>query len=408
MLLEIAVLVVLLALSGLFSASETALFSLSRMRLRILLKKGKSGAESVQKLKDNPDRMIITILIGNNVVNIGAAALATAIAIGIFGSTGVGIATGIMTALVLIFGEIIPKSFASKHAEGFSLFMGRILLALSYILYPIVWLLEAFTKLVTGEGKPRFLTVDEIRSIVEMGAEEKVIAEREKEIIKGVLQFNDITAREVMTPRTEMFCLDGDIKVGRAVRKVINKPYSRIPVVVDGNKDKVTGVLYTRDLLKITKKGVKDTNVESLAEVPFFVPQEVVISELFKEFQRRHVHIAIVVDEYGGTAGLVTMEDLIEELVGEIIDETDVSKELIKRIDKKTILVHPNTEIKDINDFLNTTIPEKPGLTAGMLLLRRLKKIPTKGSKVKVDNVILIANRMSRKKIEDIIVKKLG
>ncbi len=404
--LDIVALVILLALSGLFSASETALFSLSRMKLRVLLRKKKRGAEAVQKLKEKPDRMIITILIGNNVVNIGAAALATAITINIFGSTGVGIATGIMTALVLVFGEIIPKSFASKHAVGFSLFMGRILLVLSYILYPIVVLLEAFTKVVTGKGGKSFLTEEEIKSLLEIGAEERVIEEREKELMKGVLQFNDITSEDVMTPRTEMFCLDGEMNITEAVRAVLKKPYSRIPVIEE-DKDKVIGVLYVRDLLKMMEKGVKNTKIKTIAQLPFFVPKEVIISELFKEFQRRHVHIAIVVDEYGGTEGLVTMEDLLEELVGEIIDESDVSEELIKRIDKKTILVHPKTEIKDINDFFNIQLPEKAGLTVGVLMLKKLKKLPKRGSRVRIGKVILTVRKMGRKRIEEILIKKV-
>ena len=396
----------LVALSAVFSATETAFVSLGRGRLRVLVKRKRRGSRTVQKLKERMDRTIIVILIGNNVVNIGAAALATVIFTGVFGSSGVGMATGIMTALVLVFGEIIPKSFARKHNEGISLFMGGIILSLMYALYPIVTLLERFTKAITGKHEASLITEEEIESLVELGVEEKAIEEKEKELIKGILQFNDITANEVMTPRTEMFCLDSKTKIGDAVKEVVNKPYSRIPVI-KGDKDKVTGILYVRDLLKMLDKGVKNLAISSIAEKPFFVPKEIVTSELFKEFQERHLHIAIVVDEYGGTEGLVTMEDLLEELVGEIIDESDISEDLIKRIDKNIILVHPKTEVKDVNDFFNTTLPEKAGLTVGTLVLKKLKAVPKKGSEVKIGRVVLTVRKVGRKKIEEILIRKV-
>jgi CBS domain containing-hemolysin-like protein len=404
--LEIAALIIMIGLSGFFSSAETAFFSLNMVRVRMLVKKRVKNAKTVRRLKERPQKLLITILIGNNLVNIGSAALATDLATKAFGSVGIGIATGAITLLILVFGEITPKSYATVHAEGISLRFSKVILALSYILWPLVIVFEKMILRMTGTRKRPLITAEEIKTIVEMGAEEKVIEEKEKQLIKGVLQFKNITAEEVMTPRTEMFTLEAGLQVKDVIDSVIKCPFSRIPLH-RGTKDKIVGILYVRDLIKILKKRKAKTKLKSIAKKPIFVSHDISVSDLFKEFQKRHVHVAIAADEYGGTAGLVTLEDLIEEVVGEIIDETDVSKRLIKRIDKKTILVHGRTEIALVNDFFNTTLPEtKKHVTISGLLMSKTKTLPRKGRVVKIGKLTMEVAEIREKKITKIRISK--
>lgn len=401
-------LAILLILSGFFSGIEIALFSLGKVKTATLVKQKKKNAKVVQYLKRNPRKLLTTILIGNNVVNIGASALATALAINAFGSIGTGIATGVMTLLILIFGEIIPKAFATKYAEAYSLKFAWLIKILMFILWPIVWVLDKFTGLIMGFGKSKgepTVTEEEVKTMAEMSVKEGGLEQEEQELIEKVFQFNDITAEDVMTPRTQMESLPCDMRIKEALHIIAKSPFSRIPLYKK-DRDHIVGIVHVKDVLATLDKKKTGTKLQTLARKPLFIPETQIINELFKMFQEKKIHMAIVVDEFGGTSGIVTMEDLIEELMGEIVDESDINEELIMRLSKNEIKVHGNTEIKEINDFFNVRIPGKGTDTINALMHKKLKKMPRKGESLEIGNVKIIVDKTSRRKIERVIIIK--
>lgn len=408
--LQLITFFVLLLCSAFFSSFETAFYSLNRIKVRNLLQQKVKGAVLLSKLKDNPRRVLSTLLVGNTAVNTGASALATVIATEYFGSTGVGVATGIVTFLVLIFGEITPKSLGIIYAEKYSLATAKIIYFLSYLLYPIIFLTEnpvnILIKLIKADVSQPLITEQEIKTAVQMGAEENVIEKREKEMIDGALKFNDITAYEVRTPRIKMFCLSENLKLKDAMPQMIQEGFSRVPIY-KATRDQISGIVYIKDLLLRIKEGKEELTLKDIAQKPLFVSKETPLSELFKELQLKHIHMAIVVDEYGGTSGLVTLEDLLEEIVGEITDETDLSPEAVKRIDKNTILVHGETEIEKVNRFFNVEIPVKKNyITISGFMHYLLKAIPKKGDASTYKNLTFTVEDNIDNKSPKIVIKK--
>lgn len=408
---QILILLILLILSGIFSGTEVALVSLNDVKVRALLDKKRKGARTLSKIKANPQKLIITILIGNNIVNIGASAYATFIITNLVGSKGVGIATGIMTFLILLFGEIVPKSFAVKRAEKIALLASRPLELLQFVFSPLIWIFDVMSKIIlrfTGGGKEYpIITEGELRIMAKLGVEEGTILKKEREMLESIFKFNDITAEDVMTPRVKMFSIEQDLKLADVLMPIIKSPYSRIPVYKK-NRDNITGVLYIRDVLThLAHKRDLDIKIKELAKKPFFVPKEKNIDELFKDFQEQNIHMAIVLDEHGGTEGLVTLEDLLEELVGEIIDESDVSSEIIMRVDKNTILVDGGTELKAINKFFNVRIPGEEHDEISEVILRELGKIPQKDETVCFDNLEINVLDVTEKKINRVKITKV-
>ncbi len=406
---EIAIMGVLLALSGFFSGIEVALISLSSLQADALVEQKRKGAKALKKLKESPQKMLITILIGNNVVNTASSAYAALLATKMFGDAGMGIAVGVMTFLLLVFGEITPKSIAVAHAEWISLHVAGLLGLLMWVMTPIIWVFDQITKIVMRlfniSGDPRLITRQELEMAIKAGESEEVIEKKERELLESVLGLNDITAREVMTPRTKMFALETGQTVEDVVKKVVRSPYSRIPLY-KGSKDNVVGVIHVREMLGALARKSPDTYLMRLAEDPYFVPESMPVQTLFEEFQERHQHMAIVVDEYGGVAGVVTLEDLMEELVGEIIDETDITPETIMRINKSTIIVHGNTEIEDINDFINVDLP-LDHVTINGLVEKIAKGIPRKGKKISLaPRLTAEILETSKKKVKKLRISK--
>ncbi len=325
--LKIVVLGLLLLLSGFFSGSETALIRVGRIKARSLLKQGVKGADTVQKLLNEPEVMLTTVLIGNNLVNIAASALATSIAIEYFGDLGVGIAIGVMTFLILTFGEIVPKTFAVHHAERFSLAVSKPLAIMIFVLRPVALALSAITHgiarlLGISMTHRRQLSEEEIKSLLDLGEEDGAIQEDEKTMMNGVLKLDYITVQHVMTPREKMICIAANKRIDTAVRLVRQYGYSRIPVF-ERTRDTIVGILYAKDLLLTTAK--RSSSVRDLMKPVHFVRETARVDNLLKEFQKGKFHIAIVLDTGGKTAGLVCLEDLLEEIVGSIYDEYDVT-----------------------------------------------------------------------------------
>ncbi len=398
---------ILLFFSAFFSGSETALVSLNRIRIKRLAEEGNKNAMIVEQLIQRPNRLLATVLVGNNIANIGAAAIATSIAIQMFQNWGVGIATGVMTFLVLVFGEMTPKSLAASNAERISLMVARPIGFLVKVFYPIVKVLveitRPLTKLFGGDIRlHKLFTEEEFKIMVEVGEEEGVIEKEEREMIHGIIEFGETEAKEVMAPRIDVVEIESTATVDEANDLVLKSGYSKIPVYED-SIDNIIGILHARDLLKAAE-GKK--NIKKIMRSVYYVPETKKLDELLREMRERKTQIAIVVDEYGGTAGLVTAEDLVEEIVGEIMDEFDVEEEPIQAIDEKTVLVDAKLNIGDLNDSLGLNLPEEEFETVGGLIFNTLGKIPTVGETVEINSVNLKVEKMRGKRIAKVRLVK--
>jgi CBS domain containing-hemolysin-like protein len=386
--LELAGLAILLLFSAFFSSSETAFLSCRRIRIRHLMDEGNKKAELLHKMMGEPDRLVASIVIGNNIVNVAASAIATSVAIDVFGSEGVGIAIGIMTFLILLVGEITPKGIAVKHAERLSLTFVKPLYYLTKVLYPVATALTAITRgllrLFGGSlDRNPFLTEEEFKTLLAVAEEEGSLEEEERERIYNVFEFSDTVAKEVMTPRTDMVCLGINASLEEAREVTVNTGFSRIPVYSE-NVDHITGILYAKDLLQY---GENSYTLEDMIREPYFIPETKKVDELLKEMQKSKIHLAIVVDEYGGTAGIVTIEDLLEEIVGEIFDEYDETNTPIRVIDEQTVIINAMVPIDEVNQMLTIKIPENGFETIGGFILDQFGRIPVEGEKVSFDGV---------------------
>lgn len=399
----------LVVLSGIFSGSETALVSISNSKVDALVAKKARNSKVLKKLKSDPHKLLITILIGNNIVNIGASAYAAVLMTSLYGSNGVGIATGVMTFLILVFGEITPKSFAHQHAEGFSLIMARPVYLLQLVLFPVVWFFDLIVDVVNkifGGAKRATVTEGEIVAMLKIGAQEGAIESQERELIENVLEFNDIEVEEVMTPRVTIEALDCNATLADAVAFVIEHSHSRIPVY-DGDLDNIVGILSIKELLRLNDERSSRTKLKNLDLVrPLEVPFSKKINKLFREFQRKHQHMAVVIDEYGGTAGIVTMEDLLEEIVGEIVDEFDHHETPIEIVNNKTIIVGGQTLVEDINDFFKLKIGPNERDTVSSLVIDFLHRFPREGEVIKMERATITVISMKKKLVDKVKITK--
>jgi len=405
---EFAILLVLLVLSGIFSGSETALIALSMGRVEALVKEGRFGATALYTLKKDPSEMLTTILIGNNLVNIAASALATVIATREFGSIGPGVAVGVLTLFILVFGEITPKSLATRYPERISLVISMPLLVFMRLIFPLVWTFSKFTSWVyhlTGaKGEPT-VTESELIGMLGYGVMEGEIEHKEKEIIERVFAFNDLTVRDVMTPMKDVFSLDGSCTVADVLPIVIGKPFSRIPLMnhETGHLEKL---LRLRDLLEASASGAHDVPVESIAHEPLYVPQYLAIDEMFSRFRRRNRVFAIVVDEFGAERGIVTLEDLMEELVGEIYDETDIAPMIAEKISDNKIIIDGSAELRTVESLFQMDLPGKPTDTVSLWILNHTEKIPKTGERFIIDDLEVKIVQATSRSIEKVIIRR--
>ncbi|MFA5887310.1 MAG: hemolysin family protein [Candidatus Nanoarchaeia archaeon] len=405
----IMLLVALIVLSAFFSASEIAIFSTSTAKVRSLLEKGVRGSKKLDYLKSNPKKTLSTILIGNNIVNISASSIATMLAIRVFGDLGTGLATGAMVLLILVFGEISPKAYATHHAEPVALFAAPILLFLMKALYPIVIIFEFTARKLTGTEsgmKPQAVTEEELKATLEMSAASGNVKKEEKEMIESVLRFNDITVREVMTHRSEMVCIDESMKIKDAAEIMEAEGFSRYPVNKK-SKENIVGAVHIKDVFFAATKGNGNKPMKSVTTKIEFVPQHMLLNQLFKEFQDKQMHMAIVANDHGEVIGLVTLEDLLEELVGEIIDETDVRQHLIKRLDKQTVLAHGTTELRSLNRFFHTTLPGSLNDSLSKIILKNIKKFPKQDEVININQNEITIVEATPKKIVKVKIKKM-
>lgn len=415
-------LIVLLIMSGFFSASEISLTAIGRYKIRELIDNEKNDKKK-KKYKDfidNPNHYLTTILVMNNIVNILATSMATVFAVRLIPSsqgTTVGVVTAIMTLLILIFGEITPKVYAREISVKFFNFSFPIIYYLNTILSPIVWLLVSLSNIVirtfggeTIKNAPPLITENEIISYLDISHEEGVIEKSEKYLMQRSLEMKDTPVKEIMTPRVDIVAIENTETVEELINIINEEGYSRIPVYKE-SLDNIVGIVYAKDIFqKIEELGdlekVMKIRISDIMRRPFFVPLTMNIRDVFKLFLTYHTHIAIVVDEYGGTAGLVTLEDIIEEMTGDIFDEyDDFSDEInIKKIEENSILVDGATPINDIERELDIDFPETEFETIGGFLLEHFKRFPKPGEKFTIDNyefeiISVTVNRIDKVKI---------
>jgi CBS domain containing-hemolysin-like protein len=394
---EFLLLVILLLASAFFSAAEIALVSLSRFRLKPLLDKGMMGAVYVKRLKDDPRRLLTTILIGNNLVNTAAAAIATGIALETFSNNAIAIATGVMTFLILVVGEIIPKSLAVRFNVPFALFFAPLIWGLSIVLWPVVKFFQLILKIIDSaigikKTQPT-ITEDELKSIVQMGEEEGAINELERTMIHRIFEFDDIPISEVMTNKAEMVMVSSKAQVKDVLNINAKKQFTRLPVY-EKSRENIVGVLHVKDMMPYLKNGKRNTTVERLMRKPLFVPEAKKLDSLLRLFQKSKEHMAIVVNEHGSITGLITIEDVLEEIVGEIMDETDRVDPTIAKLSKKSWLVKGKTDIEELNEKLKMGIEDIRAGTLNGFIQEQTGKIPTEGDSFEYGKFTVIVQRM--------------
>jgi putative hemolysin len=384
--------VVLVVLAAFFAASEAALVGVSRLRARSMVESGNKRARAVLQLTEDRNRFLTSILIGNTIVLLIADSLATYVFIEAGLPNGAVISTIVMTFVLLLFGEILPKTVAVADTERWALRLAPTMTRAAWILTPLVIFFQFLTNLILRplgirHAHQLFVTEEDIRTIVNVGAEQKVLEEQEREMIHSIIEFGDTIVREVMTPRPNIVAVSVDDSPRRALDLVIAEGYSKLPVYQD-SKDDIAGVVHDRELLIALANGsLSTTSLRTLMRPVTHVPENKKISELLRAMQRDKFSMAIVVDEYGGTAGLVTMEDLLEEIVGEIRDEHDEGEEEpVRIVNENEAVVDSGVNIEDVNAKLGTHLPHEEFETIGGFTVGLFGRLPTEGEEVFVDD----------------------
>ncbi|MFA4825300.1 MAG: hemolysin family protein [Methanoregula sp.] len=403
--LEILLFIICILLSAFFSSSEVALISIHRAKVRTLVNEGKPGSQAVAALKESPEHLLITILIGNNIVNVAAASLATAIAIQMFGDLGVGIATGFVVIVLLVFGEIGPKIYAAHASDSFALMVAPVILFLSRLFTPIIWVVERVSpKLGIGkEFAEPVVTEEEIKEWIDVGKEEGTIEQGEQDMLYSVLEFADTTAREIMTPRVNVILMEDTVSFEEAIRIFNETGFSRIPVFHE-QIDNITGILNVKDVFSAMVSRRKDSAIKEVMYDPMFVPETQKIDDLLKELQVHRVQMAVVIDEYSSFVGIVTVEDILEELVGDIMDEYDKEEPEVQELAPGVYVVDAQTWVEDINERMHLTLPtDETYETIGGLIIDRLGHLPKHpGEKVDIaigNGVTLVVMQMHGRRI---------
>ncbi len=399
---ELVLLGLLIATSAFFAAVELSVFSMSNVKVRKLVAEKRRNAVLLDELKKHPQELLSTILVCNNLVNVASASIATALTLQIYpGDLGIAIATGAITLAILIFGEITPKSLALKHNETIALFAAPLLKVLVAFFSPLIFVLNSvtgfFVRILGGEGLVQMVTEDEVKTVVALSAEEGSINRQEKEMIHRIFKLNDIVVEEIMVPRSEIFAIESGTKVRRLDTQMLQH-HSRIPVY-GADLDEVIGIFYVRDLLDKKFRGKPDLVVDKMMKPPLFVYSNKKIDKLLRELQRKKNHMAIVVDEYGGTVGLVTIEDILEEIVGEIMDESDV-EHVIKKVKPNEFLVEGQATLDELGKKIGVPLKSEEYDTVAGYIIGAMDRVPKPKDYIVVSNVKFAVEKMDGPKIE--------
>jgi putative hemolysin len=409
LILDVIVLAGFLGLSALLAGAEAAYFSLSRLGSAHLEPEESPGHALLARILRDPRDLLITLLVGITLVNIAAAALATQVATTLFGPRGVGIAIPVMVFLIVVFGEVLPMTVAVGAPHRFGLLVARPVLALQWLLTPARLLLGAFTRLVSraaeGEGVARAaITEAELRTLVEVGHQEGVVQRKEREMIHGVFELGETTVAEVMVPRTDVFGIDVATPPDRLLPAIRANLHHRVPVY-EGSLDHVLGILQVKELLPYYAGLPPDFDLRAHLASPYFVPESKRADVLLREFKAKKLRTAIVVDEYGGTAGLVTLEDLLEEVVGEIRDEFEAEERLAQPVDERTWRVAAKMAIGDFNAVTGLSIPDEHFDTVGGWVLDLFGRVPHRGESVEANGIRVTVETMHRNRILQVLVR---
>jgi len=409
--LQIAILLVSVAFVAFFSSSEASLISVSKIRLRSLAEKGHGGAQAALRVVNNHDKLFATILLTENAFIILATSIGTALALQLLGAGGQYIATLIMTIVLVTFGEITPKTFAAANAERMALAEGRLIEIVIKIMALPVWLLTRLTNLFvsilsrTQKAHPPLVTTDELRMLIDIGGEEGAVREAEREMLQNVFELRDRRANEVMIPRTQIAAVEQDETVRQFLRQFTQSKHARFPVYA-GDMDNIVGFVSVKDILlhiaqseEVMDKPIKNV----MRKPPLIVPESKLVSELFAEMRARQVQMAIIMDEYGGTAGLVTLEELAEEVVGRLSDELVAARPPIRRVDAQTVRVDAHLRVEEVNEALGLALPESDlyETLAGMVLTL-MQRIPGEGEELTYKGIQFRVTRRKGQKLEEI------
>ncbi len=401
---QVVLLFILLLLSGFFSSAETALFSISKTKARHLAKKKTKSLLLIKRMKDDPHRLLSTILIGNNLVNVGAAALATSVTMKMFPNYAVGLATGVMTFLILVFGEVIPKSVATQNNILIAKKVIYPIYWFSILCYPVIIFLNFIPKLTGKIKKTPTVTEEELMTFVEAVEEEGEIKEEEKKLIHRIFEFDDTGASEIMTPRADMFVIEADEKLD--LEKIVKSGFTRIPVIED-DIDHVIGIINIKDLFLYQLTSDNNIDVQKIMTEPYFVPENKKLDKLLHQFKIRKHHMAIVVDEYGGVSGLITLEDALEEIVGEIVDESDKEEPHIVKQKGKEWRVLGMADIDEVNEIISMDIPDSKDYdTFSGYVLNTIGRIPMEKEQITIGTYIVTVEKMDGNRVKKYSIKQ--
>ncbi len=395
---------VLLGFSGFFSACEAAFFSLNPLQLETLKEKGKTG-KLVYSLLQEPRRLLVSIYIGNEVVNVAISAIATSIAYQTLGNMGVSIAIGAATFLLLLFGEIIPKTLSIHFAESYVLFAARPLKLFFVLVQPLQKFLVLFSefimKMFGWEDKKKHdhkISDEEIKAMVDIGEEAGGLEAEESRMIQNVINFGELTAEEIMTPKIEMFTLKGSETLEEALPKIIENFYSRVPVYHEDSEE-IAGILFTKEINKLKTSQTENAKLKNCLHPPHFVPQSKNIKELLQEFKKLKKHMAIVLDEFGSVCGLVTMEDILEQLVGEIDSEMRQEETPYIKINQNQYELNATLSLAEVNEIFKSQLPEEKFGTIGGMVFGLFGRVPRSGESVKYQNFKFVVQKMKGSRI---------
>ena len=405
--LQIGLLIVLLLGSGFFSASETSLMSLSKIRIRYMEEEGVKGAKLVSSLIEKSSDLLSSILVGNNVVNIAATSVSTSLFINIFGDGGVAIATAVMTVLVLIFGEITPKTIAANSPEKIAVIVSKPISIIMKITKPIVWVFNLLTGIIfkimgiENDGVKPFITEEELKAMVNVSHEEGVLEIEEREIINNVFQFGDMQAKEAMIQRLDMVAVNIQDSYDEIIELFKSEKLSRLPVYQESIDD-IVGILNIKDIIFLSDEEIQNFNIKNYVREAFFTYEFKKITQLLEEMKKEKSQMAIVVDEYGGTAGLLTIEDLVEVIVGDIDDEYDEEEEEIVKVSDNEYLVEGSTKISDVNEQIGINFESDEFDSIGGFIIGYLKRIPEENELIEVGNVKFSVESIDKNRINKI------
>lgn len=402
--IELIVIIVGVMGSAFFSSSETALTSINVFKIRQLEENGVENSSLVRNLTENIGKVLTTILIGNNIVNIVTTTVATIFFTDLLGPSGAVVSTIVLTLTILIFGEVTPKNIATSSSEKVALMVAKPIKFFDFILKPMSFFLQAITNLLTkiiiGENKQKdeIVTEEDLKTIVDVSEEQGVINYQESEIINNVFEFGDSDVEDIMTARTNMEAIGVDMEDRNLKDFLKNCKHSRIPVY-GKSIDNIIGILHMKDIVAFIADD-KELDIEKMVRPAFYVYDNMHIFDLFKSMRGENVSLAIVIDEYGGTSGIVTIEDIVEELVGEIEDEYDTHLESILKINDKEFLVNPSIHINDFNDYFDTDLEQIKNDSIGGFLIDKLARIPKLGDTIEIEGIRISVAQINRYKLE--------